>query len=130
VHRDRWRPTEGERYFTVFGDGHIRQLPWHGAPFDDDAWQFGNCFRRQRDAEHAQESMHKLFRPGRRDEGRGVSTMDKETLTAQIVLRLRSLLPYYANTQQEDAFYLVRETDLTRVAESLADFLKDDDTHE
>ncbi len=60
--RSLWRPVEGEHYFIILGDGHIRQLPWHGTPFDYDAWQFGNCFRKNAEAQQARENMQELLR--------------------------------------------------------------------
>ena len=56
--------------------------------------------------------------------------MDRETLKEKIAGRLRSLFPYYESTEQEDALYMVREADLTRAAESIADFWDDEDHRE
>jgi hypothetical protein len=56
-----WRPEEGELYFTILADGNVRQLPWHGTPFDYDAWQFGNCFRKRAEAQHARAHIQELL---------------------------------------------------------------------
>ena len=56
--------------------------------------------------------------------------MDRKTLKAKIEVRLRSLFPYYKSTEKDDAFYMVRDADLTRAAESIADFWDDEDHQE
>ena len=48
--------------------------------------------------------------------------MNRETLKEKIAVRLRALFPYYTSPGKEDALYIVRDADLTRAAESLADF--------
>ena len=117
-----WRPQEGERYFMILGDGHIRELPWHGTPVDYDAWQFGNCFRQRQDAQQAREAMHTLLQKELWAAGGSGPPMDKETLIEAMKARLRTLLPYYENKDENEYFYLARDADLTRAAESLADF--------
>jgi Protein of unknown function (DUF1488) len=59
--RSLWRPAAGEQYFTILADGNVRQIPWHGTPFDYDAWQFGNCFRKRAEAKQAREQMQALL---------------------------------------------------------------------
>lgn len=62
VARHRWQPTDGERYFTILGDGNMRLIRWHATPFDYNAWEFGNCFRTRRDAERAQAVLREVLR--------------------------------------------------------------------
>ena len=48
-------------------------------------------------------------------------TMDKEKLKEEIEMRLRYVLPYYVREDKDDCVYLVRDEDLTRAVESIAD---------
>ena len=56
--------------------------------------------------------------------------MNRETLKEKIAVRLRSLFLYYTSPGKDDTFYMVRDTDLTRAAESIADFWDDEDPQE
>ena len=47
--------------------------------------------------------------------------IDKEKLKEEIKMRLRYILPHYVREDKDDYFYLVRDEDITRAAESLAD---------
>ena len=47
--------------------------------------------------------------------------MNRETLKEKIAVRLRALFPYYTSPGKDDTFYMVRDADLTRAAESIAD---------
>ena len=70
--------------------------------------------------------MHTIFHPWLFNEGGHVPNMDRETLKAKIEVRLRSLFPYYTSPGKDDAFYMVRDADLTRAAESITDFWDDE----
>jgi len=54
---DPWMPRNGERYFLILGNGTIQRLQWHGTDFDQEAWNFGNCFRLRREATQARDWM-------------------------------------------------------------------------
>lgn len=58
---ERWMPNNGERYFLILGNGMIQRLQWQGTEFDHQTWNFGNCFRRRRDAEHARDAVQHLL---------------------------------------------------------------------
>ena len=66
----RWKPTHHERYYVILGDGSIQHLPWNDTPFDHSAWQFGNCFKTQRDAEHAREAVRQVLQAFHTEYGR------------------------------------------------------------
>ena len=115
------RPAGREHYYLVLANGEIKHFPWHDTLFDYEVWEFGNCFRQHRDAEHARDSIkHLLQQQGFHAAAPG-SRLDKEQLTEEIAGRLRSLFPSYRHEEQEDSVYLVREEDLTRAAVSIAD---------
>ena len=59
--RERWKPDTHERYFVVLGDGSIKIFQWYDTPFDYAAWQFGNCFKAESEAEHAREAVKQLL---------------------------------------------------------------------
>jgi hypothetical protein len=113
----------GERYFMIMGDGHIRQLSWQDTPVDADAWQFGNCFRQRQEAQRAREAMQACFQQGRCAENGTAPAMEREARIAAMKGRLRTLLPYYEHKEEHEYFYLARDADLTRAAESLVDCL-------
>jgi hypothetical protein len=107
----------------IMGDGHIRQLSWQDTPVDADAWQFGNCFRKRQEAQRAREAMQACFQHGWGAEDGRAPTIEREALIAAMKGRLRTLLPYYENKEENEYFYLARDADLTRAAESLVDCL-------
>jgi|RhiMetdeSRZDD1v2_1073273.scaffolds.fasta_scaffold723787_2 hypothetical protein len=67
---ERWRPTFHQRYFVILGDGSIQMFRWSGAPFDYKAWQFGNCFKTRRGAEHAREAVKQVLQAFHAEYGR------------------------------------------------------------
>ncbi len=67
---ERWRPALHQRYFLILGDGNIRVFPWSDMPFDYGAWQFGNCFKTRREAEHAREAIRQALRAFHAEYGR------------------------------------------------------------
>jgi hypothetical protein len=57
----RWKPTSRAHYFLILGDGEINRFQWYGTSFDEEAWNFGNCFRSRKDAEQARDAVKELF---------------------------------------------------------------------
>jgi hypothetical protein len=85
----------------------------------------------QRMASHTSpESRHTIVQPWLFDAGGHVPNMNRETLKEKIAVRLRALFPYYTSPGKDDTFYMVRDADLTRAAESIADFWDDEDPQE
>jgi hypothetical protein len=60
-HAHRWKPASREPYYLILGDGAIRSLQWHDTAFDYEVWDFGNCFRRRRDAEQARDKIKEIL---------------------------------------------------------------------
>ena len=58
---DRWRPSHGDPYFVILGDGAMHRFTWHGTAFDERAWTFGNCFRAWTEAAQARAVLHEVF---------------------------------------------------------------------
>src|SRR5262249_53947301 len=58
----RWMPKHGEPYFLILGDSIVKRFQWHGTDFDQEAWQFGNCFRAWREAEQARDKIKEVLR--------------------------------------------------------------------
>jgi len=54
-------PRNGQRYFLVLGNGTIQRFQWHGTDFDQEAWDFGNCFRSRREAEQAHTAIKEVL---------------------------------------------------------------------
>jgi len=54
-------PRNGERYYLILGDGTVRSFQWSGTDFDQEAWKFGNCFRRRRDAAQARDQIKEVL---------------------------------------------------------------------
>jgi hypothetical protein len=115
------RPANREHYFLVLANGEIKNFPWNDTVFDYEVWDFGNCFRMRQEAEQARDLIKKLLHQVFFDELGNSSTIDKEKLKEEIEMRLRYILPYYVREDKDDYFYLVRDEDLTRAAESIAD---------
>ena len=57
----RWKPANREPYYLILGDGVIRSLQWHDTAFDYEVWDFGNCFRRRKDAEQARDKIKEIL---------------------------------------------------------------------
>jgi hypothetical protein len=55
------RPAGREHYFLVLANGEIKHFPSHDTLFDYEVWEFGNCFRQKREAEHARDSIKHLL---------------------------------------------------------------------
>ncbi len=58
---ERWQPAPQQHYFLVLGDGSIHRFQWSGTPFDNSAWQYGNCFQTRHNAEQAREALKQLL---------------------------------------------------------------------
>jgi hypothetical protein len=119
----RERPANREHYYLVLANGEIKDFPWNDTMFDYEAWDFGNCFRLRWEAEQARDLIRQLLRQLVFDESNHFPIMDKEKLKEEIETRLRYVLPSYMREDKDDTFYLVRDEDLTRAAESIADLL-------
>jgi len=115
------RPVNREHYFLVLANGEIKNFEWNDTIFDYEAWEFGNCFRKRQEAEQARDSIKNFFHQSFFDEVGNLPTMDKEKLKEEIEMRLRYVLPYYVREDKNDCVYLVRDEDLTRAVESIAD---------
>jgi len=115
------RPANREHYFLVLANGEIKNFPWNDTVFDYEVWDFGNCFRMRQEAEQARDSIKKLLHQSFFEELGNSPVIDKEKLKEEIKMRLRYILPYYVREDKDDCFYLVRDEDITRAAESLAD---------
>jgi len=57
----RWKPGHQARYYVILGNGEIQRFQWNDTPFDYEAWDFGNCFRLRREAEHARDNVKKTL---------------------------------------------------------------------
>lgn len=55
VKPERWRPTQGEKYFSVVSAGHLeaQKWAWHGDSSDRFLYGTSNCFRTREQAEEA-----------------------------------------------------------------------------
>jgi hypothetical protein len=115
------RPANREHYFLVLANGEIKNFPWNDTVFDYEVWDFGNCFRMRQEAEQARDSIKKLLHQSFFEELGNSPVIDKEKLKEEIKMRLRYILPYYVREDKDDCFYLVRDEDITRAAENLAD---------
>ena len=115
------RPANREHYFLVLANGEIKNFPWNDTLFDHEVWDFGNCFRMRQEAEQARDSMKKLLHQLFFEELGNSPIIDKEKLKEAIEMRLRYIFPYYVREDKDDYLYLVRDEDLTRAAESIAD---------
>jgi len=115
------RPANREHYFLVLANGEIKNFPWNDTVFDYEVWDFGNCFRMRQEAEQARDSIKKLLHQSSFDELSNAPIIDKEKLKEEIEMRLRYVLPYYVREDKDDYVYLVRDEDLARAAESIAD---------
>ena len=40
---ERWKPASHERYGVILGNGTMHSFQWNSTPFDQAAWDFGNC---------------------------------------------------------------------------------------
>ena len=117
----REKPENREHYYLVLANGEIKDFPWNDTVFDYEVWDFGNCFRVRREAQQARDSIRQLLQQLFFDESDHFSTMDKEKLKEEIEMRLRYVFKYYVHADRNDSFYLVRDEDLTRAADSIAD---------
>ena len=115
------RPANRDHYFLVLANGEIKNFPWNDTVFDHEVWDFGNCFRMRQEAEQARDSIKKLLHQLFFDELGNFPTIDKEKLKEEIEMRLRYVFPNYVREDKDDYVYLVRDEDLTRAAESIAD---------
>jgi hypothetical protein len=75
----------------------------------------------RQEAEQARDSIKKLLHESFFDDLGHSPGIDKEKLKEEIEMRLRCVLPYYVREDKDDYFYLMRDEDLTRAAESIAD---------
>lgn len=117
----REKPANREHYYLVLANGEIKDFPWNDTVFDYEAWDFGNCFRLRREAEQARDSIKHLLQQLLFDESDPFSTLDKEKLKEEIEMRLRYIFKCYVHEDKHDSFYLVRDGDLARAAESITD---------
>jgi hypothetical protein len=117
----REKPAHREHYYLVLANGEIKDFPWNDTVFDYEVWDFGNCFRVRREAQQARDSIRQLLQQLFFDGSEHVATMDKEKLKEEIEMRLRYVFKYYVHEDRNDSFYLVRDEDLTRAADSIAD---------
>ena len=115
------RPANREHYFLILANGEIKSFQWNDTVFDHEVWDFGNCFRIRQEAEQAQNLIKKLLHQLFFDELGNFPTIDKEKLKEEIEMRLRYVFPNYVREDKDDYVYLVRDEDLTRAAESIAD---------
>ena len=115
------RPANRDHYFLVLANGEIKNFPWNDTVFDHEVWDFGNCFRMRQEAEQARDSMKKLLHQLFFEELGNSPIIDKEKLKEEIEMRLRCVFPNYVREDKDDYVYLVRDEDLTRAAESIAD---------
>jgi len=58
---ERWRPEHHGCYFILLGNGTVQSFRWHNTEFDYQAWSYGNCFRRRRDAEQVREQIKEVL---------------------------------------------------------------------
>ena len=60
----RWKPSAGERYWTVSlepADGYEYPARWYDEDFDKNVHAFGNCFKTREQAEVALEKIKKVL---------------------------------------------------------------------
>src|SRR4029453_10010087 len=115
------RPVNREHYFLVLANGAIKNFPWNDTVFDYEVWDFGNCFRMRQEAEQARDLIKKLLHQVFFDELGNSSTIYKKKIKEENEIRFGYILPYYVREDKDDYFYLLRDEDLTRAAESIAD---------
>ena len=53
----RWKPSKGERYFYVSDNGFVEFTYWQIEEVDHDYYEFGNCFRTEKQAMKALEKV-------------------------------------------------------------------------
>lgn len=62
VKKWKWRPKDGERFYTIASDGQVVEVD----NYDKDSWKavfdFGNCFRTAHEAAEASKKVWKVFR--------------------------------------------------------------------
>lgn len=58
----KWKPQIKERYYYIDNDGEIMSDTWGGFPTDDDRYNFGNCFRTEKEAKAMAEKVKKLLK--------------------------------------------------------------------
>jgi hypothetical protein len=121
IREKREKPANREHYYLVLANGEIKDFPWNDTVFDYEAWEFGNCFRLRREAEQARDSIKHLLQELFFDETDPFPILDKEKLREEIEMRLRYVFKCYVHEDKNDSFYLVRDEDLARAAESIAD---------
>lgn len=47
----RWKPIDGDVYYSVMLDGAIKRLPWDNDIADNNHYKFGNCFKTEEEAQ-------------------------------------------------------------------------------
>ena len=57
----RWKPTSGERYWTISADGYAYPARWYGESFDNNVHAFGNCFKTREQAEDTLEKIKQVL---------------------------------------------------------------------
>lgn len=64
IEKRRWKPIEGESYFTIViggGDSWVSQYTWQSDNIDNHVYVTGNCFRTREEAEAKLEQIKKLL---------------------------------------------------------------------
>ena len=49
-----WKPTKGDEYWTVYEEGSISKSIWNDDCVNKGRYRMGNCYRTDKEAEHAQ----------------------------------------------------------------------------
>ena len=57
----RWKPSFGDRYWTVSIEGYAHPTQWYDDGFDNNVHAFGNCFKTREQAEVALEKIKKVL---------------------------------------------------------------------
>ena len=57
----RWKPKKGEGYWHIFSNGEIEEIGWWGDSVDELRYEFGDCFRTEKEAEEMSEKIKELL---------------------------------------------------------------------
>jgi hypothetical protein len=58
---ERWKPTQGERYWMIQNDGAVESYLYTDDTYDENKWRFGNCFRTRDHATVARDKIKDLL---------------------------------------------------------------------